>query len=63
MERQLSIDTLRKIATASAALVKGNSVQPIYDHVLIEDQRVVLGNATTQLEWFLDEEADRKSVV
>ncbi|AEK57863.1 DNA polymerase III beta subunit [Acidithiobacillus caldus SM-1] len=56
MERQLSIDTLRKIATASAALVKGNSVQPIYDHVLIEDQRVVLGNATTQLEWFLDEE-------
>lgn len=38
MERQLSIDTLRKIATASAALVKGNSVQPIYDHVLIEDR-------------------------
>ncbi len=56
MERQLSIDTLRKIATASAALVKGNSVQPIYDHVLIEDERVVLGNATTQLEWSLDED-------
>ncbi|MBU2783835.1 DNA polymerase III subunit beta [Acidithiobacillus caldus] len=56
MERQLSIDTLRKIATASAALVKGNSVQPIYDHVLIEDERVVLGSATIQLEWFLGEE-------
>ncbi|MGK9452571.1 DNA polymerase III subunit beta [Acidithiobacillus caldus] len=56
MERQLSIDTLRKIATASSALVKGNSVLPIYDHVLIENDRVVLGNATAQLEWALDAE-------